>query len=128
MGYFPAKLPPNSVIFEIAQKLNVEWLKITTDQIADYLNAKDGKTKGMRKAMDMGSMFGYAVAGADLDNYTDNGELLDRKGEIKVGDQVWDTHNRKEATVSEIGAKNYFFTSGESVGKVFCFKILKSNR
>lgn len=46
---------------------------ISMDELADIWNAEMGITKGEREAMDIGSMWGWEVPGADPEGYTPEG-------------------------------------------------------
>lgn len=52
---------------------------ITMDELADRWNAERGVTKGQREAMEIGSMHGWGVPGADPDLYTPEGVAIKEK-------------------------------------------------
>jgi hypothetical protein len=47
----------------------------TTEELCDRLNAEEGVTRGQRKAMEYGSMWGWEIPLADPDNYFPDGEF-----------------------------------------------------
>lgn len=47
----------------------------TWDELADFLNNRRGASKAQRAAMEAGSMFGFHVPLADVDQYDDDGKL-----------------------------------------------------
>lgn len=47
----------------------------TTEHLAHRLNAELGITEGQRQAMEIGSMFGWEVPGANPDSYNDDGSF-----------------------------------------------------
>lgn len=52
---------------------------ITYTETVEQLNADLGVSKAEQKAMEVGSMFGFHVPGADPDNYNEHGKFI-RKG------------------------------------------------
>jgi len=53
-----------------------EMDEITMSELADKWNAENNVTKGMRVAMETGSMFGWEARGADVDTYTEDGQYI----------------------------------------------------
>ncbi len=51
----------------------------TTDQLADILNEEMGVTKGQRKAMESGSMWGWGHRAADVNTWTEEGEYISQE-------------------------------------------------
>jgi hypothetical protein len=52
------------------------YFPIKSPHSADWHNTLEGVTPAQREAMFAGSVFGWAVPAADVDNYTADGKLL----------------------------------------------------
>lgn len=57
-GYYKTEQPPLHILGDM-----------TIDEYIDYRNERLGVTKIQREAMEVGSMFGWEIPGANVDNY-----------------------------------------------------------